>query len=370
MAFYPIEFVALQTALAAELIDEALAALALIVPAQAGGQGYRQAEQLGVALPAQLTAAEAAVQLDHAAAGIQRVTGKGEKLLHVALAAVNHHGDLIVVGQAALVVGAQLLMADALAGVEQLGLGDGLLAVGVQRCSGQPERVLGVRLIQRIEQQGQAGGVVNIPAQAQVGHVSAGVAVITVAVGFQSREVGGNVQIAVLAAVLEARAPEAVAADAAAVLQRWKVAAFAAEALDDATRRIAIQAAQRAAQHLDAVEVVQVEQPGLALAVGHGQRNAVLQQAHAAYAELGAGAEPTGRNLHILRVVLAIERQQPRHPLQRLGQVGAQVGCWLLIEKQCAACQRQGQLMGVVAGAKHCLGRQLNGRGLRGRGTQ
>ena len=32
----------------------------------------------------------------------------------------------------------------------------------------------------------------------------------------------------------------------------------------------------------------------LALAVGHGQRDAVLQQAHTAHAELGAGAEAAG----------------------------------------------------------------------------
>ena len=132
-AFDAVEFVALQAALAAELVGEALAAFTLIIPAQARSQRYRQLEQLGVALPADFAAAKATVQLDHAAAGIQRVASEGEKLLHVAFATVDHHRDLIVVGQPAPVVQPQLLMADALAGVESLGLRDRLLAVGAQR---------------------------------------------------------------------------------------------------------------------------------------------------------------------------------------------------------------------------------------------
>src|SRR5690606_3682633 len=63
-----VELVTHQATLESLFVDEAAALLALIVVGDTGGQGDRQIEQSGVALPAQLTATEAAVQLDHAAA--------------------------------------------------------------------------------------------------------------------------------------------------------------------------------------------------------------------------------------------------------------------------------------------------------------
>ena len=210
-------------------------------------------------MPAQLAAAETAIKLNDAPAGILRIAGESQKLLHVALAAVDHHGDLVIVGQAALVVHPGLLVADAFAGIESLGLGYGLLAVSGQRGGGQAQRVLGVRLVQRTEQQGQAGGIVDIPAQTQVGHVAAGFAVVAVTVGFESGNVGGDIEVAILRAVLQAFSPESVAADAAAAAQGRVVAAFAAEALNDAARGVAEQAAERATQHFDALQVIEIE---------------------------------------------------------------------------------------------------------------
>src|SRR3546814_14897982 len=57
----------------------------------------------------------------------------------------------------------------------------------------------------------------------------------------------------------------------------------------------------------------------LALAVGHGRRDAVAVQAHAADAEAGARAEATDRHLKALSRVLAVAREHARHAIQRIG---------------------------------------------------
>ena len=173
---------------------------------------------------------------------------------------------------------------------------------------------------------------------------------VAVAVGFQARNVGGNIEVAVLGAVLQARAPKPVATDAAAAFQCRVEAAFAAEALNNAARGVAVQAAERATQHFDARQVVEVEQRRLALTVWHGKRNAVLQQAHTAHTKLGAGAKATGGNLHILGVVLAVQREQTGNPLQGFRQVGAEMCCREVVGKQRAAGQWQTQIAAVIAG--------------------
>ena len=198
-----VELVAHQTALAAVVVDEALALLALVVVGQPGGQGDRQIEQPGIALPAQLAAAEASVQFDHATAGAGCAAAKAEILLHVALATIDHQRQLIIVGQPPLIVESGLVVAHGFAGVEGVGLGRGLASVITYLLARQAQRVLGIRLIQAVDQQGQAGDVVDIPAQAQVGDISPGVAVIAVAVGLQPGDVGADIQVAMLATVAQ-----------------------------------------------------------------------------------------------------------------------------------------------------------------------
>ena len=198
-------------------------------------------------MPAQFGAAEAAIQFDHATAGEGTATGEGEILLHIAGAAIGHQGQLIAIGQLALIIGAALLVAHRLAGIEGLAGGNGLAAVFPDLIGGQAERVPGVRLVEGIEQQGQAGGVIDINAQAQAAGIAAGVAVVAVAVGFQPGQAGLDIDRVVLGAIAQARAPEAVTADGRAVFQRRVERAFATETLDHTAGGIAIERGQRAA---------------------------------------------------------------------------------------------------------------------------
>ena len=92
--------------------------------------------------------------------------------------------------------------------------------------------------------------------------------------------------------------------------ERRRAFAVAREQLDHAAGVIAVQGGEGPAQHFDALGHVEVEGRGLALAVRHGRRDAVRHQAHAAHAEGRARAEAARRNLQVLRVVLAVVRDQ------------------------------------------------------------
>ena len=65
----------------------------------------------------------------------------------------------------------------------------------------------------------------------------------------------------------------------------------------------------------------------LALSVGHGRRDAIGKQAHAAHAEGGTRTETAYRELRVLRVVLAIARSDPGYSTQRIGDVDADRCC-------------------------------------------
>ena len=76
------------------------------------------------------------------------------------------------------------------------------------------------------------------------------------------------------------------------------------EDLQHAAGRVAVEHGQRAAQHLDALDRRKADARSLALPVGHRQRDAVDDQAHAPDAEACARTEPADRDLQILRLVL------------------------------------------------------------------
>ena len=58
-----------------------------------------------------------------------------------------------------------------------------------------------------------------------------------------------------------------------------------------------------------------------ALAVGHGRRNAVGNQANAAHAERRARAKASRRDLQVLRVVLAVLDDNARDAPEALGEI-------------------------------------------------
>ena len=76
--------------------------------------------------------------------------------------------------------------------------------------------------------------------------------------------------------------------------------------MNHATRGVAIKCGERAAQDLNAVRPNEIKKGGLTLPIGHGERNVVLKEAHAAHAEGSARAKATRRDLQILGVVVAI----------------------------------------------------------------
>jgi len=86
---------------------------------------------------------------------------------------------------------------------------------------------------------------------------------------------------------------------------------------------VAVDGGKWSAQHFDALGRIEVEGGGLALAIGHAGRNAIADQFDAAHAEGRAGAEAARRDLQVLRVVLAVLRNQARYGGQRFRRVDA-----------------------------------------------
>ncbi len=70
-------------------------------------------------------------------------------------------------------------------------------------------------------------------------------------------------------------------------------------------------------------ERLQLDGTGLPLAVGHGERDAVLHEPDAAHPEGGAGAEATRGDLQVLGIVVAIAHDDAGDPAEQVGQVGA-----------------------------------------------
>ncbi len=95
---------------------------------------------------------------------------------------------------------------------------------------------------------------------------------------------------------------------------------------DHAAGRVAIERGKRSAQHLDALGRVQRKVRNLALAVRQGRRNPVHVQSQAAHAERGAGAEAADRDLQVLRIVLAVQRDHAGDAVQCLRDIHAQLG--------------------------------------------
>ncbi|MCW0415218.1 hypothetical protein NB689_000972 [Xanthomonas sacchari] len=300
--------------------------LLLAVGIGADGELERAAAQFALPGPARVETAVVAVQVDHAA-GIERVALRAhrdrEVLGDVAAPGVAHQPPGLLVH----LLGedrAGLHLAGGLAGVELAGGGSGLARVGGDLGAAQAQRILRIGRLQRVEQQVQAPPGRQVDADLGVEGGALGAAVVAVAVG---AEMGGRqvvVDVPLLAQRLRAEGSGAVAADRTAQPPRIVRLAVGAPQLHHAAGRVAVQRRERPAQHLDALAAEQVEVGQLALAIRHRRRDAVQQQANAAYAERRARAEAADRQLGVLRIVLAIAREQAGHPDQRLGRLYAE----------------------------------------------
>jgi len=215
--------------------------------------------------------------------------------------------------------GADLGLADDLAGPVLGGFGRGLVRVCLELRTGQTERIVG-SLVLVADGHGQAV-MVALPAQAGIGELAVGAALWAEAVDRQARQAGRKVK-----PVLQRRGERhpALAQSEAAGVQpdlELPLAHRLREQRDHAARGVAVQRRERPAQHLDPLGPGEVEMRDLALAIGHGGGDAVRVQAQAAHAETGTGAEAAGADLQVLRVVVAVGHHQPRHAGQGLGQI-------------------------------------------------
>ncbi|MCY1408896.1 hypothetical protein D9M71_242280 [compost metagenome] len=328
-----VQLVAAQGALHAELVAIEVPETAAIVLApvviDAEGQAQLARNALQRLQPAQAAAVEVAVEIHHPAAAKAIGDGggrDGEELQHAAPAGV---GGELQAGRAelALVVQAELLVVDALARVEQPGVGRDRTRVGVEACPGLPQRVLGAVLLQGAGDQRQTALVVGPEVELGEGLVAARGAVVAVAVGVQARGVQHEARVAGVVAALgvDMVALQLVAAEQAFRADARRALAVAGEHLDHPAGVAAVERRGRTAQHLEALGDVEVEGRRLALAIRRAGRDAIHQQLDAAHAEGRARAEASGGNLQVLGVVLAVLHHQPGHAGQGFRGVDAQL---------------------------------------------
>ncbi|MCY1230037.1 hypothetical protein D9M72_424320 [compost metagenome] len=322
-----IGLVAPQRALAAVLVDVAVAAVAHAVGLHPGGPQQRQAVGGGAPAPGQRAAAVDAIQVDDAAGRRRRGAAEPEPLVQVAGTAVETPGEAVDVGQLVLDHHARLRLLDVLAGVELGRRRHRLARVGVGLRAGQSERILRQRLVEVVELASHARAAGRLRHHACIELVAARRRVVAVAVGLVGPGIERAAQALVAAGQRHPGLPLAVRAEAGrrargkAVLGR-----IGRKHVHHAARGIAVHLRKRATQHLDAAGVGEIGGGGLALAVGHGRGDAVDIEPHAAHTERGARAEAAHRQLQVLRIVLPVAHGHARHTRQHFGQIDQRRG--------------------------------------------
>ena len=298
--------------------------LAEAVVGEAGDQRRRHLGERGSGGPAQIGAAVVAAQRDHAA-GVARIGLRCDRdrleLLGVAVPAVDQQAKRVDGVDAALVDQPALRLRHGLAGVEGERARIDAARIGIELCARQAERILCQRQCDVVRDQRDEARVVRAPGQLQVADAALGGAVIAAAIGREAARAGVVAERALRAAQRAAEAQGAVAAAGQAEAQGGWPAAFFGEDLQHTARGVAVERRERPAQHLDAIRRGEVDVRDLALAIGQRGRDAIDEHPHAADAETRARAKAADRDLHVLRVVLPIARQQAGHPAQAFGQV-------------------------------------------------
>ncbi|MNN30717.1 hypothetical protein D3C81_1443750 [compost metagenome] len=176
-----------------------------------------------------------------------------------------------------------------------------------------------MRRIEGVDQQIQALARCQIETQPGRQRLTPRRAVVAPAIG--AEVVGRHVVVhgRRLALELHAGADAVVAAVAGAQPPRIAVLAVSAPQLQHAPGGIAVQRRERPTQHVHPLGAHQVEVRQLALTVGHGRRNAIHQQPHAAHAKGGTRTKAADRQLRVLCIILPLTCQQAWHTAQRFG---------------------------------------------------
>ena len=311
-----------------------------------------------------------AIEVDHAArvpVGVRRRRrvalgqhGDGLPLRDRSLPDVGRDGALIQrteVRKAMPPRGADLLLLRDLAGVELRGDRGRLARIGVKLRAVQAQRIVGglVDVVHADDHRVALAG----PAQAQVGERAARAALRAEAVVIHVARAEAQVEAAarlVAERCLHRHAPLA-QAEAADVRAELAIALphRLAHQRDDAARTVAVERAERAAQHLDALCSGEVEVRHLPLAVGHRGRDAVAVEAHAAHAEGRTGPVAARVDLQVLRVVVSVRHGQARHSRHRFRQIDhrARVAQHLLVDGAHRIRRVEGALLEALAGHDH-----------------
>ena len=321
-----VALVALEDALDAGVVDVALAVLAHAVVFDAAGQAQRAAfVERDAVRELRAQAAVVAVEAHDAAAvgvGQLRRERNAECVEEIALAKVDPPGEERGLAEAVLDDAAELVLAHGLAGVLRECGRRHRAGVGLPLRAREAERVLGVGLVERVDDHAhvRVAGEVALPAAVEL--AAAGGAVLAVAVGVEARGVEGDaVALGGGGAVLEAELALLVGAGRAAHGEGGDGRVVFGEDLHHAAGRVAVELSHRAAQHFDAAGRRERHVGRLALPVGHGRGDAVDDEAHAPHTEGRAGAEAADGDLQVLCVVLAVERHDARHAVEHLRQV-------------------------------------------------
>ena len=326
-----VALVAPQHALHAERgADEVLKALALLAELVVGHAGDQREGRIGqgrLERPAHVGAAVVARQHDHAA-GLQGAGLRGQRdrleLHGVAVARIRQHAQHIGAVDLAFVDRADLRLIDRLARVEGRGRGVGTARVGLELRARQAQRVLRLRQVHAVGHERELARLVGLERELEVADLALHGAVVAPAVAREPAEAADVAERTLRARHLGRQAQRTVAARRHAEADLGRPAAVFGEDLDHAAGRVAVERRERPAQHLDAASRAEVDVRDLALPIGQRGGNAVDIQAHTAHAEGRARAEAAHRDLHVLRVVLPVARQQARYGTQALGDVDLQ----------------------------------------------
>ena len=328
IALDDVVFVALQRAGQPEIVDESLAPLRHALVVETGAYRERRVCGPGRVSPAQAGAAVAAVEVNDAARMCRAVLNgerNREVLGDLAIAAVSARFDPVAARKRQVPDEAELSLRDALSGVERHGIGARLGPVLRYLDRGEAERVLCFRLVERVHHQRHRAAISRVDLELGVELVALHRAVIAVAVALEARKIAEIVELPAGAAELRSELPGVVAARDETAGDRRPRRTVGGEDLDDAAGGVAVETRERAAHHLDAFRGAKAERRCLALAIGHGRRDAVRDQANATHAECRAAAEAARGDLQVLRVVVAVQYRDAWHSVQRLRQIDLRV---------------------------------------------
>ncbi len=262
-------------------------------------------------------ATEIVVQIDHAAGGHAEVAGEGQVLLDAPGAAVGAHAQGVVGIEAVLPYQPGLAVAHALAGIELQDGGVDLARVLLQLGACQPSRVERV-LVQCVEHQAELVVGVRVPVQDAVELASRGGAVLAPAVGAKVGETGNAAYATTDAAADQGGLVRAPVTCPGAQAQTGRFGRVAGVRLNHATGGVAVKRGERALDDLHTAQGGQVDDLRLALAVRHGQGNAVQGHVHPLHAEGCVSTKPANGQLHVLGVVLPVVDNEPRDLSQAL----------------------------------------------------